>query len=157
MSERVTGDRLAAVIDAACMAGRSVAVVVGAFDLLQVDHVRALSDAAQGADILVAVVIDDESVRAIEGDGWPILSAADRAELVEALRWVDYVAVLADRDVRDLAASSADIASGSPPEAAESPDQPCVVDSRRGRLRVIADPAGPSTRDLFARIASGPR
>ena len=48
-------------------------------------------DAAAQADRLIVAVNDDESVTGLKGPGRPILSAADRAEMVAALESVDYV------------------------------------------------------------------
>src|SRR5689334_10134756 len=64
------------------LASRTVALANGCFDLLHVGHVRYLEGAAQEADILVVAINDDPSVRQLKGDGRPILSADQRAELV---------------------------------------------------------------------------
>ncbi len=71
--------------------GRTVALANGCFDILHVGHVRYLQASAQEADRLVVAVNDDEGVRRLKGEGRPILGAADRAELVAAIRGVDYV------------------------------------------------------------------
>ena len=42
--------------------------------------------AALEADRLIVAVNDDESVAVLKGNGRPVLRAADRAELVAALR-----------------------------------------------------------------------
>src|SRR5579862_9539783 len=70
--------------------GRTIAFANGCFDLLHVGHIRYLQAAACEADRLVVAINDDASVAALKGDGRPILSAADRAELVAAVRGVDY-------------------------------------------------------------------
>src|SRR5437660_4937068 len=80
-------------------AGRTVAFANGCFDLLHVGHVRYLQAAAAEADVLVVVINDDRSVAGLKGPGRPVLSAADRAELVAALRAVDYVVVFSDATV----------------------------------------------------------
>ena len=78
----VAGDRAA---------GRRVAVISGCFDLLRVDDVRSIQSAAASTDRLVVLVYDDESARALNGAGRPIITASERAELVAGLRGVDYV------------------------------------------------------------------
>src|SRR5947199_2176451 len=80
-------------------AGRAIAFANGCFDLLHVGHVRYLESAAQEADVLIVAINDDASVRALKGEGRPILSAADRAELVAALRCVDYVVIFPEATV----------------------------------------------------------
>src|SRR5919108_698499 len=83
-------------------AGKTIAFANGCFDLLHVGHVRYLQGAAAEADRLVVAVNDDGSVARLKGPGRPILPAADRAELVAALRCVDYVVVFDDATVERL-------------------------------------------------------
>src|SRR5437763_15472999 len=83
-------------------AGRTIAFANGCFDLLHVGHLRYLQGAAAEADRLVVAVNDDRSVAALKGAGRPILHAADRAELVAALRDVDYVVVFSEITVERL-------------------------------------------------------
>src|SRR5438046_2699796 len=83
-------------------AGRTIAFANGCFDLLHVGHVRYLQGAAAEADRLVVAVNDDESVAGLKGPGRPVLTASDRAELVAALRGVDYVVVFGDPTVERL-------------------------------------------------------
>ena len=83
-------------------AGRTIAFANGCFDLLHVGHVRYLQSAAAEADRLIVAVNDDQSVAALKGQGRPMQPAADRAELVAALRGVDYVVVFGDPTVERL-------------------------------------------------------
>ena len=91
MGDVVSREALIARIRDARASGRTVAFANGCFDLLHVGHVRYLEAAAQEADVLVVAINDDESVRALKGDGRPVLAAEHRAELVAALRCVDFV------------------------------------------------------------------
>ena len=63
----------------------------GCFDLLHVGHVRFLEDAARRGDCLVVALNTDASVRANKGAGRPLVPLEERAELVSALRCVDWV------------------------------------------------------------------
>src|SRR5688500_9746516 len=83
-------------------AGRRVAFANGAFDLLHVGHVRYLEASAREADVLVVAVNDDASVRGLKGEGRPIMAGPDRAELVAALRCVDYVVLFSEPTVGAL-------------------------------------------------------
>ena len=105
MGEILTREALADRIRADRGRGLSIAFANGAFDLLHVGHVRYLDAARQEADRLVVAVNDDESVRQAKGPGRPILGAADRAELVAALRAVDYVVIFAEPTVTPLRTS----------------------------------------------------
>jgi len=82
--------------------GRTIALANGCFDILHVGHVRYLESAAREADVLVVALNDDASVRQLKGEGRPILPASDRAELVAALRCVDYVVIFSEPTVGSL-------------------------------------------------------
>ena len=70
---------VAAAVEKAHEAGKTVAMANGAFDLLHVGHVRYLEGAKALADVLVVAVNDDASVRALKGAGRPRVPAAERA------------------------------------------------------------------------------
>lgn len=63
----------------------------GCYDCLHIGHVRHLLDAKAMGDILVVTVTADEFVN--KGDGRPVYTADDRAEMLAALKCVDYVAI----------------------------------------------------------------
>jgi D-beta-D-heptose 7-phosphate kinase/D-beta-D-heptose 1-phosphate adenosyltransferase len=65
----------------------------GCFDLLHPGHLRLLSLAAERGDVLVVAINDDDSVRGLKGPGRPVYPAGERAEILLALRWVDYVTI----------------------------------------------------------------
>src|SRR5512135_435949 len=102
MALTLTLDELAAAVAADRAAGRTIALANGVFDLLHVGHIRYLEGAKAEADRLVVAVNDDESVRGLKGAGRPIMKEADRAELIAALRCVDYVVVFPGRTVGDV-------------------------------------------------------
>lgn len=74
-------------------AGEQLCLTNGCFDLLHVGHVRYLEAARALGDYLAVAVNGDESVRALKGEGRPINCAADRAEVLAALRCVDFVTI----------------------------------------------------------------
>ena len=125
--EAVTRDRAA---------GRTIGFANGCFDLLHVGHVRYLQGSAAEADRLVVAINDDTSLSRLKGPGRPILPAADRAEMVAAVRGVDYVVVFGDDTVETV------------PERA-------VVRSYGGRTAIVGDPKDHSTRELLARLSRG--
>src|SRR5690606_41522872 len=98
----VSLDELDAAVARERAAGKTIALANGVFDLLHVGHVRYLQAAAAEADVLVVAVNSDASVRRLKGEGRPILDAASRAELVAALRGVDYVVIFEDDTVGPL-------------------------------------------------------
>jgi rfaE bifunctional protein nucleotidyltransferase chain/domain len=143
--EAVTRDRAA---------GRTIAFANGCFDLLHVGHVRYLQGAAAEADRLIVAVNDDRSVAALKGEGRPLLSANDRAELVAALRGVDYVVVFSDATVeRLLRLLTPDVHCKGTDYTVDSVPERAVVRSFGGRTAIVGDPKSHATRDLIARIA----
>jgi rfaE bifunctional protein nucleotidyltransferase chain/domain len=135
-------------------AGRTVAFANGCFDLLHVGHIRYLQAAAAQADRLIVAVNDDRSVAGLKGRGRPILPAADRAELVAALRGVDYVIVFGDPDVgRLLRLVKPDVHCKGTDYTVDSVPERAVVLSYGGRIAIVGDEKRHATRELFARIA----
>ena len=136
--------------------GLRLAFANGGFDLLHVGHVRYLQEAAAEGDRLIVAINDDESVRRLKGEGRPILAAAARAELVAALRCVDYVVIFPEPTVGpllqlltpDVHCKGTDYTLDSVPERA-------IVKAYGGRIAIVGDPKDHSTRDLLARIAKG--
>ena len=134
-------------------AGRTIAFANGGFDLLHVGHVRYLQAAAAEADRLVVAINDDESVRGLKGEGRPILSGADRAELVAALRGVDYVVLFPEATVGPLLlALKPDVHCKGTDYTVDTVPERETVRAYGGRIAIVGDPKDHSTRDLLARI-----
>ena len=134
-------------------AGRSIAFANGVFDLLHVGHVRYLEAAAQEADVLIVAINDDDSVRALKGEDRPILAAEHRAELVAALRAVDFVVIFPELTVGPLLlALRPDVHCKGTDYTVDSVPEREVVQSYGGRVAIVGDPKDHSTRDLLARL-----
>jgi rfaE bifunctional protein nucleotidyltransferase chain/domain len=149
-------DALAAQVRADRAAGRSIAFANGVFDLLHVGHVRYLRAASAEADRLVVAINDDDSVAALKGPGRPILGATDRAELVAALRGVDYVVIFPEATVTPLLiALQPDVHCKGTDYTVDTVPERDTVRGYGGRIAIVGDPKGHSTRDLLTRIHGG--
>jgi rfaE bifunctional protein nucleotidyltransferase chain/domain len=138
-------------------AGRTIGFANGCFDLLHVGHVRYLQGAAAEADRLIVAVNDDGSVRRLKGANRPVLPQHDRAELVAALRGVDYVILFGDATVeRLLRLLQPDVHCKGTDYTVETVPERAVVQSYGGRTAIVGDPKAHATRDLIARIADRP-
>ena len=136
--------------------GRKIAFANGCFDLLHVGHIRYLESAAREADLLVVAINDDESVRRLKGEGRPILSASDRAELVASLRCVDYVVIFSEPTVGPLLTElRPDVHCKGTDYTVESVPERDIVLAYGGRTAIVGDPKDHSTRDLLSRISRG--
>jgi rfaE bifunctional protein nucleotidyltransferase chain/domain len=101
----------------------------------------------------VVAVNGDESERRLKGPGRPILAAADRAELVAAVRGVDYVVIFDDPNVNrlidlirpDVHCKGTDYTVDTVPERE-------AVRGYGGRIAIVGDPKTHATRDLLERV-----
>ena len=134
--------------------GRTIALANGCFDLLHVGHIRYLQGSAAEADRLVVGVNDDRSVARLKGEGRPILPAAERAELVAALRGVHYVVVFGDANVeRLLMLLKPDVHCKGTDYTVESVPERAVVAGYGGRTAIVGDAKDHDTREILARVA----
>ncbi len=139
-------------------AGRTVAFANGVFDLLHVGHVRYLQASAAEADRLIVAVNSDRSVRRLKGEGRPVLDQQSRAELVAALRVVDYVVIFEDDTVGALLTRlKPDVHCKGTDYTVESVPERAIVQAYGGRTAIVGDPKDHSTRDLLARLGGSPR
>ena len=134
--------------------GKTIVLANGCFDLLHVGHVRYLAAARALGDALVVGLNSDASVRRLKGAGRPLMSAAERAELLGALGAVDAVVIFEEDTVErlvglirpDVQAKGTDYTEDSVPERDS-------VRAAGGRVAIAGDPKDHSTRDLLSRIA----
>ena len=133
--------------------GKKIAFANGVFDILHVGHIRYLQDAAKVADVLVVGVNGDDSVRQLKGEGRPLMPAAERAELISAIRGVSYVTVFNEKsparllqELRpDFQCKGTDYTADSVPEAE-------IVKAYGGKVVIVGDPKDHSTTELLAKL-----
>jgi rfaE bifunctional protein nucleotidyltransferase chain/domain len=134
--------------------GKRLVLANGCFDLLHVGHVRYLQDARSLGDALLVGINADSSVRRLKGPGRPIMTAAERAELVGSLAAVDGVVIFeedtADALVRALRPS---VHAKGTDYTAESVPEGAAVKEAGGRVAIAGDPKSHATRDLIRLIA----
>ncbi|HVF22187.1 MAG TPA: D-glycero-beta-D-manno-heptose 1-phosphate adenylyltransferase [Pyrinomonadaceae bacterium] len=83
-------------------AGARLVFTNGVFDLLHVGHVRYLAQARELGDALVVAINSDRTVRELKGPDRPVFAQEERAEILAALRHVDYVVIFDDISPRTL-------------------------------------------------------
>ena len=86
-------------------AGKRLVFTNGVFDLLHVGHVRYLTQARSLGDALLVAINSDRTVRQLKGETRPIFAEVERAEILSALRMVDYVTIFDDISPRTLIAT----------------------------------------------------
>jgi len=130
----------------------------GCFDLIHAGHVRYLSEARALGDALVVALNSDRSVRALKGEGRPILNEHERAEVIAALEAVDYVIIFDEETPREL------IAALLPDVLVKGGDWPLdeivgrdEVEAAGGRVLSLPYVEGSSTTDIIERIRNRSR
>src|SRR4026208_1983155 len=83
-------------------AGARLVFTNGVFDLLHVGHVRYLTEARALGEALVVAINSDRAVRELKGPNRPVFDENERAEILAALRQVDYVVVFDNISLRTL-------------------------------------------------------
>lgn len=154
MSEQrkiLSRDELRARVEQWRNAGENIILANGNFDLLHVGHVRYLRGAKALGGRLVVAINSDESVRALKGEGRPVIPEQERAEIVAALEDVDAVVVFPELDVRaiireihpDVQAKGTDYTIDSVPERD-------TMAEHGGRVAIVGDPKDHSTTEILS-------
>lgn len=137
--------------------GEHIVFANGCFDTLHAGHVRYLEGARREGNVLVVGVNNDASVRGLKGPGRPVLDENARAQLVAALRAVDYVVLFGEASVEtlleelrpDVHAKGTDYTAETVPERGTA--------ARLGiRVAIVGDPKDHSTRGLFEAVRKAP-
>ncbi|MGB8750873.1 MAG: adenylyltransferase/cytidyltransferase family protein [Candidatus Sulfotelmatobacter sp.] len=131
-------------------AGERIVLANGNFDLLHVGHVRYLRGAKELGGKLVVAINSDESVRALKGEGRPIMPEEERAEIVAALADVDAVVVFPELDVRALIREiRPDIQAKGTDYTADSVPERDAVGEYGGRIAIVGDAKDHSTSEII--------
>jgi D-glycero-beta-D-manno-heptose 1-phosphate adenylyltransferase len=131
-------------------AGERIVLANGNFDLLHVGHVRYLRGAKELGGKLVVAVNSDESVRALKGEGRPVMPAEERAEIVAALGDVDAVVIFPELDVRALIREICpDIQAKGTDYTVDSVPERDAVAEYGGRVAIVGDSKDHSTSELL--------
>ena len=98
----VNREDIRALTDVIHHSGQTVVCTNGCFDILHTGHVRYLQKTKSFADFSIVLLNSDKSVKKIKGPDRPINNENDRAEILSALRYVDYVVLFDEESPRDL-------------------------------------------------------
>ena len=149
-------NRLIARVAIARKNGARIVLANGCFDILHVGHVRYLEGARALGDLLVVGVNSDEQVRALKGEGRPLVPERERAELVAALRAVDFVTIFNEATVEALLrAIRPDIHAKGTDYTEETVPERDVIRSLGGRVAIVGDPKQHSTSEMLKQLSDG--
>jgi rfaE bifunctional protein nucleotidyltransferase chain/domain len=131
----------------------TVVLANGCFDILHVGHVRYLWEAASLGNLLVVALNDDDSTRRLKGAGRPVAPVGERAEILLALRPVDYILIFADDTVDEvLKAIRPDIHAKGTDYTVESVPERETARVIGCRTVIVGDPKDHSSRDIIRKL-----
>ncbi len=130
-----------------------VVLANGCFDVLHIGHVRYLEAAASLGNLLVVAMNNDRSTRALKGDGRPVIPEMERAEMLLAIRHVDYVLIFGDKTVDrileilrpDFHAKGTDYTVETVPERETAGSIGCTT-------VIVGDPKDHASRDIIGKL-----
>ena len=152
----IPNERIAAFAAALREGGARVVFTNGCFDILHAGHVRYLAAARALGDVLILGLNSDASVRRLKGETRPVNSEADRAEVVGALKSVDYVVIFGEDTAETLIAKvrpavyvkGGDYTRETLPEAR-------IVEAYGGEVALVPLVAGKSTTGIIEKAGRG--
>lgn len=160
MSEKIVNpDRLAAIAESLRAQGRKLVLTNGCFDLLHAGHVRYLQAARALGDALAVAINGDGSVRALKGEGRPLNTENDRAEIVAALACVDYVVAFPEVRVTRLIEKvrpAIYVKGGDYTPASLHPEERAALEKIGAEIRILPFEPGHSTSGLIERMRKLP-
>jgi rfaE bifunctional protein nucleotidyltransferase chain/domain len=138
--------------------GKIVVLANGCFDLLHVGHIRYLEGARRLGDALIVGLNSDDSVRQLKGPGRPLMPEGERAEILAAIAFVDYIVIFQEPNVeRLLSQLCPDIHCKGTDYTVDNVPEREVVRSYGGRVAIVGDPKDHSTRDLIREVVKRSR
>lgn len=136
-------------------AGKVIGFTSGTFDLLHRGHVTYLEEARRLCDVLVVGVNSDASVKAYKGPMRPILPAEDRANVVAALRSVDYVFIFDEKNNnRSIELLTPDVYIKAGDYAKDQLSSAPLVESYGGKVALVNFVPERSTTSIIERIGA---
>jgi rfaE bifunctional protein nucleotidyltransferase chain/domain len=146
-------NRLIARVAIARKNGARIVLANGCFDMVHVGHVRYLEGARAVGDFLVVGINSDEQVRALKGEGRPLIPERERAEIIASLRAVDVVTIFPEATVEALIrVLRPDVHAKGTDYTEETVPERDVVRSYGGRVAIVGDPKDHSTSEMVGRV-----
>lgn len=133
--------------------GKKIAFTNGCFDILHVGHVRYLREAKKTADVLVLALNSDSSVRTLKGEKRPLVPENERAEVLAALEFIDFITIfpeLTPLELINYLKPDVLIKGGDWPEEKVVGRE--EVKSWGGRVAIIPEVEGKSTTNIVDKI-----
>jgi rfaE bifunctional protein nucleotidyltransferase chain/domain len=127
----------------------------GCFDLFHVGHIRYLAGAKELGDCLIVGLNSDEQVRKLKGEKRPFMPENERAEIISALKFVDFVTIFNEPTVEELIrAIRPDFHAKGTDYTTETVPEREIVKEYGGRVAIVGDPKDHSSTDFLKTLNS---
>ena len=135
---------------------KKIVLANGCFDLFHVGHIRYLAGAKDLGDYLVVGINSDEQVRKLKGENRPFMNELERAEIVSAFAFVDFVTIFDEPTVTELIrAIRPDFHAKGTDYTTETVPEREIVKEYGGKVAIVGDPKDHSSTDLIKLVGSG--
>lgn len=134
--------------------GAKIVLANGCFDLFHVGHIRYLAGAKELGDFLIVGINSDEQVKKLKGENRPFMPETERAEIVSALRFVDFVTIFDEPTVEQLIrAIRPDFHAKGTDYTADSVPEREIVRECGGQTAIVGDPKDHSSTELIQKVS----
>lgn len=135
--------------------GAKIVLANGCFDLFHVGHIRYLAGAKSLGDCLIVGINSDEQVRKLKGENRPFMPEQERAEIISAVRFVDFVTIFNEPTVEELIrAIRPDFHAKGTDYTAETVPEREIVKEYGGCVAIVGDPKDHSSTELIKVVSS---
>lgn len=134
---------------------KRIVLANGCFDLFHVGHIRYLAGAKELGECLIVGINSDEQVRKLKGENRPFMSENERAEIVSALKFVDYVTIFTEPTVEELIrAIRPDFHAKGTDYTTETVPEREIVKEYGGQVAIVGDPKDHSSTEIIEKITN---
>ena len=134
--------------------GSKIVLANGCFDLFHVGHIRYLAGAKELGDCLIVGINSDEQVEKLKGENRPFMPEQERAEIVSALRFIDYVTIFNEPTVEELIrAIRPDFHAKGTDYTTESVPERDIIIECGGQVAIVGDPKNHSSTELIRKVS----
>ncbi len=148
-------DELERLSDELHRSGKKVVFTNGCFDIIHPGHIALLKKAKELGDVLIVGINSDSSIKKIKGKGRPIFTEKDRAEVLLAIRYVDYVTIFSEETpLETIKAAKPDVLVKGGDWTVETTVGREFVESRGGKVVIVPYIHGYSTTSIIEKVLS---
>lgn len=153
MNKLKTLEELKNIINQLKKQGKTIVFGNGCFDVIHVGHIRYLYGAKKLGDILIVGLNSDSSMKIIKDKNRPIINEQNRAEILSAVEFVDYIIIFSEPDAnRMLSELQPHIHAKGTDYTKDNVPELNTVKAYGGKAAIVGDPKDHSTKNLIKTV-----